>query len=110
MEIIKAIINKVTRSSELLTNYNEIIESLSRFVQTNVPDKEIKKYVKNQLNDMTTWNTYTYAVAGSGYSYQETYSMPGMNLYVTHKDENSRSFASKVINGMINGKARESLG
>ena len=49
MEIIKAIINKVTHSTELLTNYNEIIESLSKFVQTNIPDKEIKKYVKRNF-------------------------------------------------------------
>ena len=109
MEIIKAIINKVTHSTELLTNYNEIIESLSKFVQTNIPDKEIKKYVKNQLNDMPTWNTYTYAVSGSGYSYQETYSMPGMDLYVTHKEEASRAYASRLINGMLNGKTKESV-
>ena len=109
MEIIKAIINKVTHSTELLTNYNEIIESLSKFVQTNIPDKEIKKYVKNQLNDMPTWNTYTYAVSGSGYSYQETYSMPGMNLYVTHKEEASRAYASRLINGMLNGKTKDSI-
>ena len=110
MEIIKAIINKVSHSTETLTNYNEIIKSLSKFIQTNIPDKEIKKYVKSQLNDMPQWSTYTYAVAGSGYSYQETYSMPGMNLYVTHKDENSRAHASKVINGMLNGQKRQTLG
>lgn len=110
MEVIKAIIYKVSHSPELLTSYDEIVDSLSRFIQTNIPDSTLKKYVKNQLNDMPSWSTYTYAVAGSGYSYQETYSMPGMDLYVTHKDENSRAFSSKIINSMLNGKKRETLG
>ena len=109
MEVIKGIINKVSHSTDLLTNYGDIVESLSRFVQTNIPDTTMKKYVKNQLNDMPSWNTYTYAVSGSGYSYQETYSMPGMSLYVTHKDEASRVYASKLINGMLNGKTKESI-
>ena len=109
MEVIKGIINKVSHSTDLLTNYGDIVESLSRFVQTNIPDTTMKKYVKNQLNDMPSWNTYTYAVAGNGYSYQETYSMPGMSLYVTHKDETSRVYASKLINGMLNGKTKESI-
>lgn len=109
MEVIKGIINKLSHSTDLLTNYGDIVESLSRFVQTNIPDTTIKKYVKNQLNDMPSWNTYTYAVSGSGYSYQETYSMPGMSLYVTHKDETSRVYASKLINGMLNGKTKESI-
>lgn len=109
MEVIKGIINKISHSTDLLTNYGDIVESLSRFVQTNIPDTTMKKYVKNQLNDMPSWNTYTYAVAGNGYSYQETYSMPGMSLYVTHKDETSRVYASKLINGMLNGKTKESI-
>ena len=109
MEVIKGIINKISHSTDLLTNYGDIVESLSRFVQTNIPDTTMKKYVKNQLNDMSSWNTYTYAVSGSGYSYQETYSMPGMSLYVTHKDEASRVYASKLINGMLNGKTKESI-
>ena len=109
MEVIKGIINKVSHSTDLLTNYGDIVESLSRFIQTNIPDTTMKKYVKNQLNDMPSWNTYTYAVSGSGYSYQETYSMPGMSLYVTHKDETSRVYASKLINGMLNGKTKESI-
>ena len=109
MEVIKEIINKVSHSTDLLTNYGDIVESLSRFVQTNIPDTTMKKYVKNQLNDMPSWNTYTYAVAGNGYSYQETYSMPGINLYVGHKDETSRVYASKLINGMLNGKTKESI-
>ena len=109
MKIIEAIINKVSHSTELLVNYNVIVDSLSRFVQTNIPDSVLKKYVKNQLNDMPAWNTLTYAVAGSGYSYQETYSMPGMDLYVTHKDEPSRAYASKLINGILNGKTSYSI-
>ena len=32
-----------------------------------------------------------------------------MNLYVTHKEEASRAYASRLINGMLNGKTKDSI-
>ncbi|MBR4618657.1 MAG: LCP family protein [Bacilli bacterium] len=103
-EVIRAVFSKIATSTELLTNYSEIITSLQSFFQTNIPSDLIKKYVKNQLNDMTSWEVNSYAVGGSGYDYQETYSMPGIKLYVTLPNEEHRLHASKVINSVLNGK------
>lgn len=109
MLVINAIINKITHSTELLTSYSELVDTIGSFVQTNYPDTEIKKQVKNQLNSMPSWKMYNSAVAGSGYDYQQTYSIPGMKLYVTHPQEESRAFSSRAINGMLKGKSYEEI-
>ena len=103
-EVIRAVFTKIATSTELLTNYSEIITSLESFFQTNIPSELIKKYVKDQLDNMTSWEVNSYAVGGSGYDYQETYSMPGIKLYVTLPNEEHRLHTSKVINSVLNGK------
>lgn len=109
MLVINAVIEKITHSTELLTSYSEIVNTIGSFIQTNFPDTEIKKLVKEQLDSMPSWKIYNNAVGGSGYDYQETYSMPGMKLYVTHQHEESRVRASQLINGMLNGKNYEEI-
>ena len=104
MLVIRAIIDKISHSKDLLTNYSAFVDHLSSFVQTNVEDSLIRSFVKKQLESMNNWNVYSNAVAGTGYSYQETYSAPGVKLYVTHPEESSRVYSSKLINGILNGK------
>lgn len=102
-EVIKAIIKKVSTSTELLTNYSEIISSLGYLVQTNIPEDLVKEYIKEQIDTMPNWEVYNYAVGGSGSDYQELYSAPGMKLYVTLPNEEHRQHASKVINSVNAG-------
>jgi len=102
-EVVKAIINKVSTSPELLTNYSEIISSLEHLVQTNIPQDLLKEYIKDQINSMQPWEINYYAVGGSGADYQETYSAPGVRLYVTIPNEEHRQHASKVINSVNAG-------
>ena len=109
MIVIQGIVDKITHSTELLTNYSSLVDQLSSVVQTNVKDSLIRNYVKKQLNDMSSWNVYNYAVSGTGFDYQETYSAPGIKLYVTHPEEASRKYSSKLINGIMNGKEYNSI-
>ena len=102
-EVIKALITKVSTSTELLTNYSEIISSLEYLVQTNIPDDLVKEYIKDQLDTMQNWEVNYYAVAGSGSDYQELYSAPGMKLYVTLPNEEHRQHAHKVITSVNAG-------
>lgn len=102
--IITAIINKITNSKELLANYGDILNSTKDVVQTNVPTKLIKKLVKNQLSTMSSWNVNSTFVAGTGSDYRETYSMPGMNLYVTYPDEESVKSVSEQIKNVLEEK------
>lgn len=103
-EVIRAIITKVTTSKELLTNYSEIVNSLEELIQTNIPEATIKKYVKDQLNTMSSWEVHSIAVGIIDGKLQETYSMPGVNLYVSIPDKENVKYTSNVINGMLNDK------
>ena len=102
--IITAIINKISNSKELLTNYGDILNNSKDLIQTNIPTEVIKKYVKDQLENMNSWEVSSASVAGKGFDYRETYSMPGMDLYVTYPDEDSVKSVSKQIKRFLNEK------
>ena len=102
--IITAIINKIANSKELLTNYGDILNNSKDLIQTNIPTDVIKKFVKDQIDSMSPWNITSTFVGGAGSDYRETYSMPGMNLYITYPDENSVKNVSKQINDLLNEK------
>ena len=109
-EVIKAIITKVTTSKELLTNYSEILASLGYLVQTNIDEDLIKDFVKNQIDTMEPWGLYSYAVGGSGDAHLETYTAPGIKLYVTLPNEEHRQHAKKVINSVNSGMKYNDVG
>ena len=100
--IITAIINKIANSKELLTNYGDILNNSKDLIQTNIPTDVIKKFVKDQIDSMSPWNITSTFVGGAGSDYRETYSMPGMNLYITYPDENSVKNVSKQIKDLLN--------
>lgn len=100
--IITAIINKIANSKELLTNYGDILNNSKDLIQTNIPTDVIKKFVKDQIDSMSPWNITSTFVGGAGSDYRETYSIPGMNLYITYPDENSVKNVSKQIKDLLN--------
>ena len=102
--VITAIIKKITNSKELLTNYGDILDSTKDVVQTNIPTDLIKKLVKDQLSTMSSWDVESTYVEGTGFDYRETYTMPGMDLYVTYPDEDSVKSVSKQIKDVLEEK------
>ena len=106
--IIEAIITKISSSKELLKDYGNILDDLKDLFQTNIPTDTIKKYVRDQIDTMSKWSVYREAVTGTAAStYRETYSMPGMRLYVTIPDEESRKDASNRINELLEKVSNE---
>ena len=103
-KIMEAIISKVTTSKKILNNYSKFTSVLDEFIQTNIPSSTIKFYVREQLDTMPKWNVISRAVESSGSALIETYSMPGMNLYVAFPDEKSVKTSSRIINEMIDNK------
>ena len=101
VEVLKSIISKVTSSPEILTKYTSFVNALGGFIQTNISDDMLKNLVKDQLNYTPSWKFNVQAVSANG-SMQETYSMPGMNLYVAIPIEESRVKCSNEINGLLN--------
>ncbi len=108
-KIIEAIINKVTTSKKILNNYSKFTSVLDEFIQTNIPSSTIKAYVKEQIDTMPKWKVISRAVESSGSALTETYSMPGMNLYVAFPDENSVRTASTIINGILENKKYDTI-
>ena len=99
--IITAIINKVSSNKDLLTNYADILNNSKDIIQTNIPTEVIKKYVRDQIEDMNSWHIDSTYVKGDGAVYQETYSVPGVELYVMKPNEESRKEVSKQINNLL---------
>lgn len=108
-KIIEAIINKVTTSKKILNNYSKFTSVLDEFIQTNIPSSMIKLYVREQIDTMPKWKVISRAVESNGSALVETYSMPGMNLYVAFPDENSVRTASTIINGMLENKKYDTI-
>lgn len=108
-QVITAIIDKVSTSTVLLNNYTGILESLSNSFQTSVPSYTIKAFVKNQLDEMPSWNIKSISLDGYG-SMNYTYSMPSSLLYVMIPNQTTVDIAKRAISGMEQNKTLAELG
>jgi len=96
-QVLEAILTKVIKSKETVLKYSELLNSLSDLYRTDIPETIIKQYIKNQLENNTSWKLEKQVVTGYG-TMDITYSMPGRNLYVMIPDMNSVEQATKNIN------------
>lgn len=109
-EVIKAIINKVSSSSTILTKYSSILSNLQDSFETDASSDTIKKLINLQASNMPKWNVKTLNLNGYD-SHNYTYSYnSGSMLYVMEPDVNTVNKASSVINGMLKGKTFSKLG
>lgn len=99
--VLKAILNKITRSEVILTNYAEILSAVSWSMQTNMSQKDISSLVKMQLKDMPRWKMKTISIDGDG-AEKGTYSMgPGKPLYVSVPKTESVEAVRKEIHAVM---------
>ncbi len=103
MEVIKALIKKMTTGTTIISNYTKIMDSLSGMFKTNVTTEEISLLVKMQLEDMATWNVQTFAATGTGAS-KPSYSSPKHNAYVMYPNKKVVAYASELANKVLNGE------
>lgn len=103
MKVIKAIVEKATSGTTLISNYGEILSSLEGMFKTNVTSEELSLLVKMQLSDMAQWNIVSYAVTGTGGS-EKNYSSPGHKAYVMHPDMKTVEKASDLANRVLAGE------
>lgn len=99
MQVITAVIEKATTGTTIISNYSDIMDSVEGMFTMNVPTELISELMKMQLEDMARWNIVSFSVTGSGKK-AETYSMPGMELYVTEPNKYSIQKAIRLI-GMV---------
>ena len=95
--VLTAIINKVTSSTALITNYTDILDSLGGSFSTNIETNNINKLVKMQINDMRGWNIESQNLVGTDFISSNTYTFPGQELYVMKQDEESVKQAKERI-------------
>lgn len=101
-DVITAIINKVSKSSVLISRYNSILDTLNGSFQTDMSVDMITSFIRYQLEKMPSWNVESIAVTGFN-SMDYTYSMgTGYKLYVMEPDYNSVTSAKQKINEVLN--------
>ena len=103
MELVEAIIDKLTSVNTLLFRAGSILESLEGMFATNMSYNDISKLVKLQLDKMPNWNICSYAVTGVPGN-DRNYSAPGTTAYVTYPDQSSVNHAADLINMVLNGQ------
>jgi len=99
-QVIELIINKVTSSSTLISNYTNILNALNGTFETNLTTEEITSLVKMQIDDMAHWKMESYNVDGTG-AYMPTYSYPNQNLYVMNPNMETVSKAVQKLDEVL---------
>lgn len=103
MALISAVVDKVTGSTKLLTNYGGIMDSLEGMFSTDVGQEDISGLVNMQLSDGGKWTIKSFAVDGEGSS-STTYSMPKQKSYVMIPNETKIAKAKELIQKVYDGE------
>ena len=101
-KVLTAIINKVTSSTTLVTNFSQILDSVGNSFSTNMETKNINRFVKMQLSDMRGWSIESQNLIGTDLYTRETYTYPSLELYVMKQDKESVDAAKEKIKGYLN--------
>lgn len=94
--VLVAIINKLTKSSTLITKYTSILKTLGDSFQTNMPQNKIYSFVNMQIDEMPSWDILQISLDGSNSS-NYTYSYSASKLYVMEPDVNTIYKAQEKI-------------
>ena len=103
MKMVTAVIEKVTSSTALISNYAEVLRSLEGMIATSFRAEEISALVKMQLSDMASWDIKSFAVTGSDGN-EITYSYRGETLYVMWPNEEMVEYASTLVQKVLGGE------
>lgn len=100
--VLSGIIKKATGSTAILTGYNSILNAIESNFQTSLTQKDMTSLVKMQLADMSGWSIKTQSVTGTG-AMTPVYSIPHMNVYVMHPNQESVVAAAQQIQDVMAG-------
>ena len=102
MKVIEGVMKKL-QSTALLTNYAEVMSSISNSFETNLSSKQIQALVKMQMDDMASWNVLTYSVTGTD-AKEYTYSSSSKKAYVMIPDESTVQKAIELVDKVCDGE------
>lgn len=103
--VITGIIKKMM-SPAMLTGANQILNSVSGNVDTNMSAQQIQELIKMQLAEAPSWNITSMAAEGTGDN-QYCYSYSGAPLYVMQPDQASVDAIRQAIDAVENGEILE---
>ena len=103
--VITGIIKKMV-SPAILTGANQILNSVSGNVDTNMSAQQIQELIKMQLAEAPSWNITSMAAEGTGDN-QYCYSYSGAPLYVMQPDQASVDAIRQAIDAVENGEILE---
>lgn len=103
-EVIKAVFNKLSSGSTLISEYTNILEVLDGKFATNMDINEVLNLVKYEVNDLGNYYFKSIQVDGYG-SIGPTYSYPGQDLWIMIPDENTINDAKVTINKVLNDES-----
>ncbi len=98
--VLRAIIDKVM-SPEIIVKYNDLLNSLSDSILTNIDQKSITTLIKKQIRNNTSWEFNTITVDGKDSS-NTTYSTGRSRVYVMEPDLESVTKAKNMIDELLN--------
>ncbi len=103
-KVIAALINKLTQPENLL-HYQEIMQSLSDSIQTDMQLETMMELVNQQLETGGNFTVTSQAVSGTGSTgVLPSYAMPGYVLYMMELNPDSLEQAKAAINATLAGQ------
>ncbi len=99
-EVLTAIIDKLTSSKTILTEYTRILSSMVGSLETNISSNQFYKLFNMQLDSMPNWKIERISVTGDD-DLLPTYTFPNQNLFVFIPDSNSVLEASTKIHEVL---------
>ena len=100
MEMVKALIGKFTQEDTLRSYDQWMDEALRLLYQTNIPVEMMTSLMKEQLQDQPEWDIEMYYVTGYD-SYEYTYSIPDMEVYVMIPNEDEVAEGGRLLNDVL---------
>lgn len=102
-EVIKAIFNKLSSGTTILTSYTDIIDSLDGKFATNMDMEEVTSFIKYELNDLKDYKIVSTQVDGYG-SMGPTYSYPSQDLWIMIPYPETINNAKELMNKVLNNE------
>lgn len=100
-EVIKAIFNKMSNASTLISEYTGILNVLNGKFATNMDMNDVLNLIKYEIDDLKYYNIESIQVDGYG-SMGETYSYPYQKLWIMIPYQDTIDSAKENINKVLN--------
>ena len=101
--VLTAIIQKMM-SPSIIYNYSDFLNAISGSVQTTMPQNQLNKLIKNQINDMPTWEIFTTQLVGDMFDTWDAFSHMGKWQIVKEPHKDKLIKAQKLIESMKNNE------